>query len=47
MILVDSSARTTSTVLRNDVPVLAQDADMARIAEVTGLRLDEASLRGN
>ncbi|HEX8803118.1 MAG TPA: hypothetical protein VF743_02960 [Acidimicrobiales bacterium] len=27
------------------VPVLAHDADLARIGDVTGLRLDDASLR--
>lgn len=34
-----------AVAIRHDVPVLAQDADMARIADVTALRLDEASLR--
>jgi predicted nucleic acid-binding protein len=36
-----------AVAIRHDVPVLAQDADLARIAAVTGLRLDEASLRVN
>lgn len=36
-----------SVAIRNDVPVLAQDIDLARIASVTALRLDEASLRVN
>lgn len=34
-----------AVALRHDVPVLAHDADLARIAEVTPLRLDPASLR--
>ena len=34
-----------SVALRFDVPVLAHDADLARIADVTPLRLDRASLR--
>jgi hypothetical protein len=31
--------------MRHDVPVLSHDADLARIAEVTALRLDAASAR--
>ncbi len=34
-----------SVALRFDVPVLAHDADLARIAGVVPLRLDKASLR--
>lgn len=36
-----------AVAIRHDVPVLAQDVDLARIATVTALRLDEASLRVN
>lgn len=34
-----------AVAVRHDVPVLSHDADLARIAEVTALRLDDASLR--
>ena len=34
-----------AVAVRHDATVLSQDADMARIAEVTTLRLDPASLR--
>ena len=34
-----------AVALRHDVVVLAADRDLARIAEVTGLRLDPASVR--
>lgn len=34
-----------SVAIRNDVPVLSYDRDMACIASVTTLKLDEASLR--
>ena len=34
-----------AVALAADVPVLAHDRDLARIAEVMDLRLDEATLR--
>jgi predicted nucleic acid-binding protein len=34
-----------SVALRHDVAVLAHDVDLARMADVTPLRLDDASLR--
>jgi predicted nucleic acid-binding protein len=34
-----------AVAMRHDVPVLSHDADLARIAEVTALRLDAASAR--
>jgi predicted nucleic acid-binding protein len=34
-----------AVAIRHDVPLLSHDADMARIAEVTPLRLDHASHR--
>lgn len=34
-----------AVAIRHSVPVLSFDADLARIAEVTTLQLDEASLR--
>jgi predicted nucleic acid-binding protein len=35
----------TAVAVRHDVPVLSYDADLARIASATSLRLDDASLR--
>lgn len=35
----------TAVAVRHDIPVLSYDADLARIARVTSLRLDDASLR--
>ena len=37
----------TAVAVRHDVPVLSHDADLARIARVTSLRLDDASLRSD
>lgn len=34
-----------AVAIRHDVPVLAHDADLAHIAKVTTLRLDDATLR--
>ena len=34
-----------SVAIRNDVPVLSHDKDMARIASVTSMKLDGASLQ--
>ena len=34
-----------TVAIRHDVPLLAQDADLARIADVTALQLDKASFR--
>ena len=34
-----------AVAIRHDVPILAHDLDLARIAEVTSLRLDAATLR--
>ena len=34
-----------AVAIRHDVPVLAHDVDLARIAEVTSLHLDPATLR--
>ena len=34
-----------AVAIRHDVAVLAHDVDLARIAEVTALRLDDATLR--
>jgi hypothetical protein len=34
-----------AVAIRHDVAVLAHDVDLARIAEVTSLRLDDATLR--
>ena len=33
-----------AVAIRHDIPLLAWDADMVRIAEVTGLRLDSATV---
>jgi predicted nucleic acid-binding protein len=35
----------TAVAVRHDVPVLSYDADLARIASATSLRLDDSSLR--
>jgi predicted nucleic acid-binding protein len=35
-----------AVAIRHDVPLLAWDADMVRIADVTGLRLDSANVTG-
>lgn len=34
-----------AVAIRHDVPLLAWDADMVRIADVTGLRLDSATVK--
>jgi predicted nucleic acid-binding protein len=34
-----------AVAIRHDVPLLAWDADMIRIADVTGLRLDSATVK--
>jgi predicted nucleic acid-binding protein len=35
-----------AVAIRHEVPLLAWDADMIRIADVTGLRLDSATVKG-